>query len=83
MTLLCEKIIVVKSKEVKSGWHLAESFKEGCGPKRTILRMTITSKAGSVFIPVRVIILSTKLIAVTQFNFLCQCRNTQYGPESG
>jgi hypothetical protein len=30
-TLLCKKIIVTKSEEVKTGRHLAESSKEGYG----------------------------------------------------
>jgi hypothetical protein len=29
-TLLCKKNIVAKSKEVKTGYNLAESYKEGC-----------------------------------------------------
>jgi hypothetical protein len=44
MALLCKKIIVVKSKEVKTVWYnsqkwtnLAESTKEGYGPKRAVL----------------------------------------------
>jgi hypothetical protein len=32
--LLCEKILVAKSKEVKTVHNLAESSKEGCGSKR-------------------------------------------------
>jgi hypothetical protein len=42
MTLFCKKIIVVKSKEVETGWsNLAESSKGGYGPKRTIFSMTL------------------------------------------
>jgi hypothetical protein len=33
MTLLCEKITVAKSNEVKTGPYLAESSKEGYGSK--------------------------------------------------
>jgi hypothetical protein len=32
--LLCKKVNVTKSKEVKTGCNLAESCKEGCGSKR-------------------------------------------------
>jgi hypothetical protein len=38
-TLLCKKIIVAKSKEVKTGCNLAESSKEDCGSKRPVLPM--------------------------------------------
>jgi hypothetical protein len=38
-TLLCKKIIVAKCKEVKTGCNLAESSKEGYGPKRVVLPM--------------------------------------------
>jgi hypothetical protein len=39
-TLLCKKIhIFTKSKEVKTGYNLAESSKEGCGSKRAVLPM--------------------------------------------
>jgi hypothetical protein len=37
--LLCIKIIVTKSKEVKTGCNLAESSKEGCGSNRVVLPM--------------------------------------------
>jgi hypothetical protein len=37
-TLLCEKITVVKSKEVKTGSNLAEFFKEGHGSKMAALQ---------------------------------------------
>jgi hypothetical protein len=33
MTLLCKKITVVKPKEVKTGYKLAESSQEGYGSK--------------------------------------------------
>jgi hypothetical protein len=38
-SLLCKKIIVAKSKEVKTGCNLAESCKEGCGSKRDVFPM--------------------------------------------
>jgi hypothetical protein len=38
-TLLCKKIIVAKSKEVKPGCNLAESSKEGYGSKRAVFSM--------------------------------------------
>jgi hypothetical protein len=38
-TLLCKKIIVAKSKEVKTRSNLAELFKKGYGSKRTVLPM--------------------------------------------
>jgi hypothetical protein len=38
-TLLCKKIIVAKSKEVKTGYSLAESSKEGYGSKWAVLPM--------------------------------------------
>jgi hypothetical protein len=42
-TLLCKKKnIVAKSKEVKTGCNLAESSKEGCGSKRTVLQIMMT-----------------------------------------
>jgi hypothetical protein len=37
--LLCKRITVAKSKEVKTGYRRAESSKEGCGSKRTGLPM--------------------------------------------
>jgi hypothetical protein len=40
-TLLCKKIIVAKSKEVKTGCNLAESSKEGYGSKRAVLLMIL------------------------------------------
>jgi hypothetical protein len=36
-TLLCKKVSVGKSKEMKTGFNLAESFKEDCGSKRPVL----------------------------------------------
>jgi hypothetical protein len=39
MTLLCKKITVVKSKEVKTRHNLAESSKVGYGSKRAVLPM--------------------------------------------
>jgi hypothetical protein len=36
-TLLCKKIIVAKSKEVKSRSNVAESSKEGYGSKSVVL----------------------------------------------
>jgi hypothetical protein len=41
MTLLCKRIIVAKSKEVKTRCSLAESSKEGYGSKRAILPMMV------------------------------------------
>jgi hypothetical protein len=38
-TLLCKKIIVAKSKEVKTGYNLAGSCKEAYGPKRDVFPM--------------------------------------------
>jgi hypothetical protein len=38
-TLLCKKITVVELKEVKAGFNLEESSKEGYGPKRAVLPM--------------------------------------------
>jgi hypothetical protein len=37
--LLCKIIIVAKSKEVKPGCNLVESFKEGCGANKAVLPM--------------------------------------------
>jgi hypothetical protein len=42
MTLLCKKINVAKSREVKTGRNLAGSSKEGCGSKRAVLPMMMT-----------------------------------------
>jgi hypothetical protein len=39
--LLCKKIIVAKSKKVKTGCNLAESSKEGYGSKRAVLAMVM------------------------------------------
>jgi hypothetical protein len=39
--LQCKKIIVVKSKVVKTGYYLAESYKEGYGSKRAVLLMIL------------------------------------------
>jgi hypothetical protein len=44
MTLLCKKFIVMKSKEVKTECTLAESSKEGCGSKRDVLPLMMTTK---------------------------------------
>jgi hypothetical protein len=41
MTLLCKKMIVVKSKEVKTRSNLAESSKESCGSKRAVLLLLL------------------------------------------
>jgi hypothetical protein len=38
-TLLCDKITVAKSKEVKTGFNLAETSKEGYGSRRAVLPM--------------------------------------------
>jgi hypothetical protein len=38
---LKKKITAVKSKEVKSGSDLAESYKEGCGSKRPVLSLMV------------------------------------------
>jgi hypothetical protein len=38
-TLFHKEIIVEKSKEVKTGCNLADSSKEGYGPKRVVLPM--------------------------------------------
>jgi hypothetical protein len=39
MTLLCKKILVVKSKEAKTRCSVVESSKKGCGSKRAVLPM--------------------------------------------
>jgi hypothetical protein len=44
MTLLCKKIIVAKSKEVKSGCNLAEPSKKGYGSKRHVLPTMMGSR---------------------------------------
>jgi hypothetical protein len=41
-SLLCKKINVAKSKEVKTGLNLAESSKEGYGSKRALFPMIMT-----------------------------------------
>jgi hypothetical protein len=41
MTLLCKKITVAKSKEVKTRCNLAESSKEGYGSKRAVLLLLL------------------------------------------
>jgi hypothetical protein len=41
-TLLCEKIIVAKSKEVEIRLNLSESSKEGYGSKSAVLLLMIT-----------------------------------------
>jgi hypothetical protein len=41
MTLHCKKIIVAKSKEVKTGCNLVESSQEVYGPIRAVLPMTM------------------------------------------
>jgi hypothetical protein len=38
-TLLCKRITVVKSRDVKTGSNLAELSKEGYGSKRAVLPM--------------------------------------------
>jgi hypothetical protein len=46
-TLLCEKIILIESKEVKTGSKLVESSKEGYGSKSAVflmMMMMIVSK---------------------------------------
>jgi hypothetical protein len=42
-TLFFKKIIVTKYKEVKTGFNLAESFKEGYGSQRAVLPMIINN----------------------------------------
>jgi hypothetical protein len=42
--LLCKKIIVVKSKEVKAGCNLAESCTEGYGSKRAVFLMMMIAE---------------------------------------
>jgi hypothetical protein len=39
--LTLHKIIVTKSKEVKTGYNLTDSSKEGCGSKRDVLSMMV------------------------------------------
>jgi spore maturation protein SpmB len=39
--LLCKKITVAKSRQVKTGSNLAESSKEGYGSKRAVLPMVM------------------------------------------
>jgi hypothetical protein len=41
MMLLCTKIIVLKSKEVKARSNVAESSKEGWGSKRAALPVMV------------------------------------------
>jgi hypothetical protein len=41
---LCKKINVAKSKEVKTGCNLAESFKEGYDQKGAVFLMTTTKE---------------------------------------
>jgi hypothetical protein len=43
-TLLCKKIIVTKSKEVKPGYSLAEYSKDGYGSKGAVLPMVMMMK---------------------------------------
>jgi hypothetical protein len=43
-TLFCKRIIVAKSKEVKTGCNLAEFSKEGYGSKRAVLPITMMMK---------------------------------------
>jgi hypothetical protein len=38
-TLLCKRITVVKSKEVKTGYNLAEASKEDCDSNKAALPM--------------------------------------------
>jgi hypothetical protein len=38
-TLVCKRIVVAKSKELKTGCNLAECSKEGHGSKRAVLPM--------------------------------------------
>jgi hypothetical protein len=37
--LVCKRIIVAKSKEVKTGSNLEESSKEGCGSEKVVFPM--------------------------------------------
>jgi hypothetical protein len=41
-TLLCYKIVVAKSKEVKTGCNLSESNKEGYGSKKAVLPVVMS-----------------------------------------
>jgi hypothetical protein len=43
MTLPCKKNIIMKSREMKTGCNLAESYKEGHGSKGAVSTMTISS----------------------------------------
>jgi hypothetical protein len=40
-TLLCERYIVAKSKEMKTWCSPADPSKEGCGPRRAVFPMMI------------------------------------------
>jgi hypothetical protein len=41
VNLLCKRITVAKSKEVKTGCNLAESSKEACGSKMAVLPVMV------------------------------------------
>jgi hypothetical protein len=43
--LLCKKITVAESKEVKTGPNLTESSKEGCGSKGAVLPVLMMKKS--------------------------------------
>jgi hypothetical protein len=47
MTFLCNKIIVAKSKEFKTGCNLAESSQEGYGSKMTVLPILMMNTGAS------------------------------------
>jgi hypothetical protein len=48
-TLLCKKITVAKSKELKTGRNLAEPSKECYGPKRSVLPVMMMNSAYTYF----------------------------------
>jgi hypothetical protein len=44
VTLLCKKIIVAKSKEVKTGSNITESSKKGYGSKSAVLMIMMMNQ---------------------------------------
>jgi hypothetical protein len=63
-TLLCEEVIVSKSKEVKTGFNQAESSEEGCSSKRTVLQKISQSYVTDYFL---------QLHGADAFSFLLIC----------
>jgi hypothetical protein len=80
--LLCKKITVAKSKEVKTGCSLAESSEEGYCSKRTVLQMAIIQKnflSEFIFLDLTIFAVLSVFSLVSSLNISSDTGNTCYG----